>query len=153
MSSKERDEWLWQVGTQLQRLSEELANHAPRVARGLGWAPRVDIVESETHVFVRSEVAGVDPAEMRICIYPDRNVLVLRGRRDDPGFGPGRAGAHTLEIFFGEFEREVQLPQVELALGMLEAEIHNGMLMISVPKAPQGANIAVRRTIRVKRIV
>ncbi len=59
MPRQDIDEWLWQVGNELQRLSEEMVRTRPAIASGKGWEPRVDVLEDSSRILVKVEIAGV----------------------------------------------------------------------------------------------
>jgi HSP20 family protein len=152
MSKRDLDEWLWQVGAELQRISEELSPGAPLVARHGGWEPRVDIFESESEVVVRAELAGMRGDDIRLQIGAGGQTLILRGtRHEDPHARPMK-GVHQLEIFFGEFEREIALPTQDIDFEDIEAEYRNGFLLVHLPKASARPTSILRRTVVIKKL-
>jgi HSP20 family molecular chaperone IbpA len=152
MSTKNRDQWLWKVGAELQRLSEEMGAQSKGFTRGFSWEPRVDVLESEVELLVRAEIAGVLPSDMKVMVAAEPPRLLIRGRRRDPGTSLGRNRAHQLEIFFGTFEREVILPQIDLDYQSIAAHFENGILYLTIPKSSSGQTIVlVERTIRIVR--
>jgi HSP20 family molecular chaperone IbpA len=60
--------------------------------------------------------------------------VILRGRRNEEDFGHDRTGAFQLEIYYGDFEREVKLPDVEIVPQGMRATYRNGMLTVVLPK-------------------
>lgn len=151
MARRDLDEWLWQVGAELQRLSEEMTPVGPRVARTRAWEPRVDVVEMESHVIVKAELAGVRGDDIRIHILPQRNALVIRGVRNEEDLGDGRGCYHQLEIGYGEFEREVALPPGDLDLDSVRAHYRNGFLIVALPKS-ESAKPSKRRRLTISQI-
>lgn len=128
------DEWFWSVGD-LQRLHEELLRSRPVVASGKAWEPRVDVLEDERRFIVKAELSGVRGEEIQLMFLPERHSLIIRGRRDDETPTERRLRVHQLEIPFGEFSREVQLPDVPVAHESMRAQYHNGFLLVTIPKA------------------
>ncbi len=147
MPRRDVEEWLVQVGRGMSSLAEEMAQGRPRVAAGQCWEPRVDVFEEEGRFLVRVEIAGVRGEDIGLHFVPERHALVIRGVRGEPASGDGwRRAAHQLEIMYGEFLREVALPQVSIDASGIRAQYRNGMLLVMVPKVDR---IIVMRT-RVK---
>lgn len=147
---KENDEWFFQIGAELQRLSDEVMRGivATSSAARRYWRPHVDICESEDSVAITAELAGVEPDAISVHYSPQRNTLAIRGNRvqeigdeDCP-----LTRSHQLEIFYGEFEREMILPEVSLDPSGIKAAFSNGLLCITIPKrkeSPQRRTIAI----------
>lgn len=146
--SKRRDiDWFYQIGSELQSLSEELLRGAitsPVAARQF-WEPRVDVYETATEVIVIAEIAGVNAEEISLTFSPDRGSLIIRGQRNEVE-EDGRIRCYQLEIYYGDFLREVPLPEVPLNVEGIRATCRNGFLRISVPKRTEEPD---RRTIPV----
>ncbi len=150
MSRQDIDEWLWQVGNELQRLSEEMVASRPRVATGKGWEPRVDVVEDANRILVKAEIAGVRGEDIQLVYLPERHSLLLRGYRQDAGeAGQGRSSVHQLEIFYGEFQREVRLPDVPVLIDEMKAQYRNGFLLVLLPKEQR---VTITRTVTIKKV-
>lgn len=152
MARKDLDRWLWMVGNELQRLGEEMNSSSPAVARHIGWEPRIDVVESADHILIRAEIAGCRTEDIRLIYEPEEHTLVLRGvRREEEPDARYRA-VHQLEIFYGEFAREIRLPGGEFNVEEMTAQYHNGFLTIVVPRADERPTIVIRRTISINRV-
>lgn len=135
MSRRDLDEWLWQVGAELQRISEEITPSGPKFARRSAWEPRVDVVEMPAYLMIKAEIAGVRGEDIRIAYNVDRGCLVIRGTRHEEHLPEGACGGfHQLEIYYGQFEREVKLPDMPLRPKELQAKYANGFLIVKVPK-------------------
>ena len=103
-----------------------------------GFAPPIDVYETETEVVVRMEIAGIDPTTVDIVIMQDRQLLVIRGRRTDPAAGKLRK-YHNMEIECGEFSRQIRLPHA-IAQDGTSAHYEDGFLVVTLPKnAPAAA--------------
>lgn len=154
MARKDLDEWLFQVGTELQRLSEEMTHSGPKLARSTKWEPRVDLIEGPSQLIVVVEIAGVRGEDIRIAYNVDRHCLLVRGvRNEEELLIEGKGAAHQLEIFYGEFERTIQLPKVEIQPEEIRAQYRNGILFVVIPKAgAEPGAFRVRRTITIQRI-
>jgi HSP20 family protein len=92
------------------------------------WRPPTDLFETEDAIIVRMEVAGM--TEDGFTIELDGKSLMIRGTRQDMA---ERRAYHQMEIHFGEFVCELELPVVVDA-GRVEAVYQNGFLRISLPK-------------------
>lgn len=150
MSQQNIDEWLWQVGNELQRLSEEMVRTRPGIAVGKGWEPRVDVLEDANRILVKAEIAGVKGDEISLVYLPERHSLLIRGKRfDESGGGANRFSAHQLEIFYGDFQREVRLPDVAVSVDEMKAQYRNGFLIVLLPKEER---VVVTQTVTITNI-
>lgn len=134
MAKRKVDEWLWQVGTDLQRLTEEMGQKRPSLATGRHWEPRVDVMDLGDRILVRAEIAGVRVEEVGLLYNLDRHSLTIRGFRREELEDEGHAAFHQLEIPFGEFQREIRLPSVAIDPEGIRASYRNGFLYVVLPK-------------------
>jgi HSP20 family protein len=140
------DEWFWSIGD-LQRLSEELVRSRPVVASGTSWEPRVDVMEDARRFTLKAEIAGVRGEDIQLLYIPDRHSVLIRGIRREEETSPGRTSCHQLEIFYGEFSREIKLPDVPIDAQGMRAQYRNGFLLVMIPKAE---SVVVTKTITIK---
>ena len=116
-----------------QQAATSIEPHAPCM-----W-PRVDLIETRSKFCLRVELAGVVAENVQVDYLPDRHSLLIRGVReaDMSSEGPADDGstAHLLEIFSGEFAREVKLPDSPIEPQSIRSAIREGMMEVSVPKA------------------
>lgn len=155
MPRRDLDDWLLQIGAEMERLSSEMSPAQPKLARQKEWSPRVDVLESPTSVVVKVELAGVRFSQVMIQYSGDRHALVIRGERtDDTTDSRVPTAPHQLEIDYGQFAREVRLPDVPLVVGESQAQLANGVLTIVIPKEgpDSGSAVIVQRTITVRRL-
>lgn len=102
------------------------------------WQPPTDLFEDERFFIVRSELAGVHSGDIQIVYLPDRHSLLIRGVRQEEDLpGAEKRGCHQLEIYFGEFEREIELPKVPVEPLEIKAQFRSGFLYVLAPKATQ----------------
>lgn len=92
------------------------------------WRPPTDVYELESTVVVRIEIAGIHESDLDISVQDQ--FLIVRGTRADI---PERRAYHQMEIRYGEFGVEVQLP-VPVVIDDAQAEYRNGFLVIHLPK-------------------
>lgn len=93
------------------------------------WRPPTDVYETEDAVVVRVEIAGMRDGDFSISIE-DRSLLVYGMRPESPE----RKAYHQMEIPFGEFRTDVELPYPVIA-DEIEAVYEDGFLRIVLPKA------------------
>ncbi|MEY2497938.1 MAG: hypothetical protein QOD12_1494 [Verrucomicrobiota bacterium] len=97
------------------------------------WQPAINAFRCKSAVKICVDLAGVEKASIDLMVEPRR--VVLRGTRDtpEPVEGEGRAVQMlALEIDFGPFEREIELP-AEVDNEGAHAEHENGLLWIYLP--------------------
>ena len=93
------------------------------------WEPPVDMVETETALFIEIALPGVDP--QRIEARFEQGILILVAERDPP-LPAEPAVIRRLELPYGRFERRVAMPA-----GRYELEgrqLVNGCLQLSLRK-------------------
>lgn len=104
---------------------ERLAAAGPQ-----GWAPAVDLCETQEAFLFTAELPGLTRDQIRIDVH--ENKLTLQGRRD------ARVSCeqyHQVERGHGEFCRTFLLPHAVIAEGV-KADLVDGVLTITVPKSP-----------------
>lgn len=98
--------------------------------RSPGWQPPTDMYENDEAYFVRMEVAGMQEEDFILELH-DR-LLSIRGVRTE---SPERRAFHRMEIRFGEFSLEVELPGAVIP-EEVKAVYQNGFLQVVLPKQP-----------------
>jgi len=93
------------------------------------WRPPADMYELENAVVVRLEIAGM--RENDFSIQLNGRILSVRGSRQDIA---ERRAYHQMEIRFGEFSIELELP-FHIETDQIQAMYNNGFLKIVLPKA------------------
>ena len=97
------------------------------------WQPAINAYRCEKCIRICVDLAGVNRSLIDLAVEPQR--LLIRGMRDvpQPTDGEGRAlQMIAMEIDYGPFEREVQLP-AEVDVKKVRAEQRNGLLWIYLP--------------------
>lgn len=100
------------------------------VARTQVWRPPTDVFETEEAFIVRVEIAGMD--ERDISVELDDHLLSVRGMRPDT---EEKRSYYQMEIRFGEFQSDVELPAPVIA-EKTAAVYTNGFLTVTLPKQP-----------------
>lgn len=93
------------------------------------WQPPTDVYETEEAIIVRIEVAGMQDDDFTIEL--DGRYLIIRGVRSEVN---ERRAYHQMEIRFGEFVAEIELPAPVIP-AQVEAVYGNGFLKVILPKA------------------
>ena len=96
--------------------------------RSHAWRPPTDVFETDEMVVVRVEIAGMEETDFTIIL--DGRYLSIRGVRSEVS---ERRAYHQMEIRFGEFSSEVELPS-DISLEHIEAVYSAGFLYIRLPK-------------------
>ena len=109
----------------------------------------MDVIEDANRILVKAEIAGVRGEDIHLIYLPERNSLLIRGARLDEGSASdGKCSVHQLEIFYGEFQREVRLPDVPVIIENMKAQYRNGFLLVLLPKEQQ-QRITVTKTVTI----
>lgn len=92
------------------------------------WRPPTDMYETDENIIIRVEIAGMREQDFTVAL--EDRTLTIRGIRSDTS---ERRAFHQMEIPFGEFSTEVELP-APIAPEGVEAIYRDGFLQISLPK-------------------
>jgi HSP20 family protein len=110
-----------------------------------GFRPGIDVVRTEepAELRVTVDLAGVDPADVRIAVH--ERALLITGQRDrrQPEC---RLSYHQMEIEYGAFERRIGLPEHVDPDGA-RATYERGLLTVVLPVAavpPRQGRILIR---------
>ena len=154
MAHRDEDEWLDQLGKEMERLAGEMSGARLKPARSKGWSPRVDVVETESQVVIKVELAGVSADKIALHYSAGRHALTIKGWRHDEAVFPNeRMVAHKLEIDYGEFWREVALPESPVSVEDVRASFKEGMLLLAIPKSSEKPKtVSVRKVITIQRM-
>lgn len=106
------------------------------------WRPPTDVYETDYHVVVKVEVAGMDRRDFRISLS-DRS-LTITGRREDP---VAKLAYQQMEISYGDFRTEVYLP-CPVVENRVEARYEDGFLIIRLPKRRKGVSAGTSSEVR-----
>jgi HSP20 family protein len=105
--------------------------------RAYGWRPPTDVYETEDAIVVRVEIAGMRRDDFFISLQ-DRHLSISGVRGHEHG---GAYVHHQLEVNYGEFRTEVELP-VAVASEGIEAMYEEGFLRVTLPKlSPRSVTI------------
>jgi HSP20 family protein len=96
-----------------------------------GFIPPTDVIELQDHLVVLVEIAGMRADAFQIALH-ERN-LIISGIREQPPFDFDQPAYHQVEIDFGEFRTEIQLPWL-VDQNAVRAIYGEGFLQIDLPK-------------------
>jgi HSP20 family molecular chaperone IbpA len=114
----------------LQNLQQREDSSRYRMAnRSHVWRPPTDVFETEEVLVVRIEIAGM--LETDFTIFVDERYLMIRGVRAETA---ERRAYHQMEIRFGEFGVDIELPY-PVSVNEITAVYSNGFLRVILPKA------------------
>lgn len=111
----------------IQRMSPD-SLHLHLTMRSPAWRPPTDVYEIDDAVIVRVEIAGMHETDFSIIL--DGRYLSIRGVRQDV---TERRAYHQMEIRFGEFNVDVEMPAA-IDVENVQATYQNGFLKIILPK-------------------
>ncbi len=97
------------------------------ISRPHAWRPPTDVYEIDGAMVVRIEVAGMREADFTVSLV--ERTLSIHGIRQDTS---ERRAYHQMEIAFGEFQTEVELPY-QVITDKVEATYRDGFLRITLP--------------------
>ena len=96
--------------------------------RGTIWVPPTDVYETEDHLVIQAELAGVHPSDFSVSLH-ERHLTISGSRADQ---GPARR-YHQLEVHYGEFRVEIDLP-VAVDSKRADAQYADGFLRVVLAK-------------------
>ena len=107
----------------------------PWLVRGETWsgfAPQVDVTETDKDVKVCAEIPGVEAKDIDVSV--EDGMLRIRGEKKYER-EENEKGQYRMERSYGSFERAIPLP-VEVDEAKAKAEFKNGVLRLTLPKRP-----------------
>ena len=102
-----------------------------RPQRGATWAPMIDVCEREDEILIIVEMPGVDKSDVQLSW--NHGVLTISGQKRQQ-LPDKRTRYLCLERAYGQFRREIEI-NVPVDRKAAKAELDNGLLRISLPKA------------------
>ncbi len=104
--------------------------------------PAIDVIENENESLIVAEIPGIKKEDVKISVEDD--VLTITGERKWGEVADVSRVLHR-EIAYVSFSRSINLPH-PVDVDKISAEMTNGILKISLPKAEE----ARPRTIEIK---
>lgn len=98
-----------------------------------GFAPALDVSETEDSYRVEVAVPGLKPEDLQITF--ENNVLSIKGELRQESEDKKR-NYHRTERRYGSFQRTIALPSTVKA-DAIQAALTNGILRLDIPKAEE----------------
>lgn len=151
----------WDAFTDLWGKMSQFRNEMDRLFESFGlgngpWPtlatayPAVNVWEDDDHVYAEAELPGMELSDLEIYVRCG-NQLTIKGERKEPS--AGNAYWHRQERGFGSFTRVLTLP-VNVDPDKVEARLHNGVLVIIMPKSemarPRKISVKVEEAPRIE---
>jgi len=108
------------------------------------FSPPMDIYETEDHLVVVLEIAGMKTEDIHVLF--DKDMLSISGFRKEPS-SPAKTRLHQMEIDYGKFQRTIRIP-FPLRSDDFKASYRQGFLVITVPKIKEPVSLNVEVKIR-----
>jgi len=118
------------------QIEHDMRSTAGVPMRGMIFHPGLDMYETADSLVVKMEMAGVKPDQINIELSADDRYLKVEGERlEAQEDHRDRLRCYHLEIYYGKFQREIQLPgNVRLNRDLIRAGYRDGFLVITLPK-------------------
>jgi HSP20 family protein len=100
----------------------------------------IDVYQTPSDIIIKSTIAGVKPEDIDISINND--MLTIRGHRNMDTSIKEENYLYR-ECYWGSFSRSIILP-VEVEGDKIEAELENGVLTVTLPKAKNAKEISIK---------
>jgi HSP20 family protein len=97
-----------------------------------GFAPKVDVTETDKEVKICAEIPGVEAKDVDVSV--EENTLAIKGEKKYER-EENEKGQYRMERSYGSFERSIPLP-VAVDETKAKAEFKNGVLRLTLPKRP-----------------
>ena len=97
-----------------------------------GFAPRVDVTESDEAYTVRADLPGLEEKDIQVSL--EEGVLTIQGQLESETDENG-PGVRYVERAKGSFRRAIELP-AEIEAAKVTASYRQGVLTVTLPKLP-----------------
>lgn len=108
--------------------------------------PAIDIYQDKKNLYLEMSLGGIKPENIDISI--EDNVLIVQGKSEIKEKIKEKNYLRK-EIRKGSFRRIIKLP-VQVYKKKASAEIVEGLLKITMPKAPKGISKAIKVPIKIR---
>lgn len=100
----------------------------------------IDVIESPTHLIVRSAIAGIRAEDLEVTLTED--TLTIRGSRHHDAKQFHNEQVHLQECHWGNFSRSVILP-AHVDPDHVEAQFKRGILTITMKKTDTDHRVSI----------
>lgn len=119
---------------QTQKQEVETTEGVERTRANRVYVPRVDILSHDDGIVILADLPGVD--QQNVAITVEKDVLTINGFVSTAPPAPEGYELLYNEYGIGDFQRSFTVPQ-EIDLEGIEASLHQGVLRLDLPKAPE----------------
>ncbi|MGB3654633.1 MAG: Hsp20/alpha crystallin family protein, partial [Rivularia sp. (in: cyanobacteria)] len=95
------------------------------------WEPAIEIKETDSNLILQAQVPGIEPLDLDIHVTKD--AVSIAGEHEEQKVHYEK-GIYRSEFNYGHFQRIIPLPMC-VEYNQVKAEIHNGLLTLSLPKS------------------
>jgi HSP20 family protein len=99
----------------------------------MGWAPAIDVFETEDKFVVKAELPGMKEEDIDISVTG--NTLTIKGERKAES-EVKEEDYYCCERSYGTFSRSIAVPS-NVDANKIEANYESGLLEVSLPKVPE----------------
>ncbi len=132
MSLRNFESRIWAEACELldraERLQQQFFRPVVLATKQPVWEPPIDLYETSTDFIVVVALPGVNPERLRVRLESNR--LQIKGRRYLPA--GAQCSIWRMEIPYGRFERNIDLPARSLEVG--NYEFVHGCLLVTLRK-------------------
>ena len=133
---------------EMERLFEDVFGHdwglEPILGESRGWAPALDVAETDDAIVVSAEVPGMEPSEIDVTVTGD--LLTIKGEKKEEK-EEKRTAYHRVERRHGSFERTAPIP-AEADPDEISATCKNGVLTVTLPKKEKSRRKSMKIDVR-----
>lgn len=104
------------------------------------WQPAVELQDTADKLILRAEIPGIEGKDLDIRVT--REAVVVSGEHRYQKSAQER-GLFRSEFRYGKFQRVIALP-VAIENNQVEADVKNGILTLTLPKASEARNKVVK---------
>lgn len=114
-----------------------------------GFAPRIDILEDEKHLFVQAELAGIKKEDVKLKVNEEGVLCISGEKKRDNKFEENKDNQTVIRIerSYGAFTRSFLLPDY-VNKESIKAKFENGVLEISLekiePEKPKEVHVEIQ---------
>ena len=133
---------LQNIQSTMNRLFDEALGDffGPTRSRAMGWAPPVEIYETDSELVLVAEVPGIDRKDVHIAF--ENGQLTISGERK----ADASRNYHRNERFYGNFERTFQFPG-SVDGEKITASLKDGILRVAIPKKEEAKAKQIQVTV------
>lgn len=99
----------------------------------MGWTPAIEVFEKKDKFVVKAELPGIKEEDIDVSVVGD--ILTIKGERQAES-ETKEEDYYLCERSYGSFSRSIALPS-SVDAKKIEASYDDGVLEVSLPKAPE----------------